>query len=91
LVSIYGRQISRGTVYRAISLTFFYRVWSVFSYFNDNYRESADRQNILRGLSALSTVGLSTGITSLLSPVSQVVLVLAMFIGRLSPLALSLK
>lgn len=38
-------------------------------------------------VSALSTVGLSTGITPFLSDAGQVVLILAMFIGRLGPIS----
>jgi trk system potassium uptake protein len=40
-------------------------------------------------LSALGTVGLSTGITSELPAAGQVVLVVLMFVGRLGPLALA--
>jgi trk system potassium uptake protein TrkH len=88
VVSIYGRQISRGTVYRAISLTFFYLGLVGLFVIILTITENLPIDKIFfEVFSALSTVGLSTGITSLLSPVSQVVLVLAMFIGRLSPLA----
>lgn len=38
-------------------------------------------------VSALGTVGLSTGITSSLTPLGQVILVLIMFIGRVGPIA----
>jgi len=40
-------------------------------------------------LSALGTVGLSTGITAELPAIGQVVLVVLMFVGRLGPLALA--
>ena len=40
-------------------------------------------------LSALGTVGLSTGITAELPAAGQVVLVVLMFVGRLGPLALA--
>ncbi len=42
------------------------------------------------GISALGTVGVSTGITTGLGPAGQVLLVVAMFVGRLGPLALVL-
>jgi trk system potassium uptake protein len=42
-------------------------------------------------ISALSTVGLSTGITAQLSVQSQVVLCLLMFVGRVGPIALVLS
>ncbi len=38
-------------------------------------------------VSALSTVGLSTGITPLLSDAGQIVLMMTMFIGRLGPIS----
>ena len=39
--------------------------------------------------SALGTVGLSLGMTSLLSPAGRIVLVILMFVGRLGPLTLA--
>jgi trk system potassium uptake protein len=41
-------------------------------------------------VSALSTAGVSTGVTTQLSPVGQLLLVAAMFVGRLGPLTLVL-
>ena len=38
--------------------------------------------------SAFGTVGLSTGITPVLNPLSKVVLMICMFLGRLGPLTL---
>jgi trk system potassium uptake protein TrkH len=38
-------------------------------------------------VSALGTVGLSTGLTVLLSPIGKVVIILLMFIGRLGPIS----
>ena len=40
--------------------------------------------------SACSTVGVSTGITDDLTPASQIVLIAAMFLGRVGPLTLLL-
>lgn len=41
-------------------------------------------------VSAFGTVGLSTGITSLLQPASKIIIILTMFIGRLGPVTLAL-
>lgn len=41
-------------------------------------------------LSAFSTVGLSTGITELLTPWGKLILVVVMFVGRLGPLCLAI-
>lgn len=46
---------------------------------------------VFEAFSALSTVGLSTGITPQLSAGSQLVLCVAMFAGRIGPLALALS
>ncbi|HEU5202818.1 MAG TPA: potassium transporter TrkG [Candidatus Limnocylindrales bacterium] len=45
---------------------------------------------LFEGVSALGTVGVSTGLTSDFSPAGQVMLTVAMFVGRLGPLALVL-
>jgi trk system potassium uptake protein TrkH len=41
---------------------------------------------IFEATSALGTVGLSTGITPLLSPLGKITVILLMFVGRLGPL-----
>jgi trk system potassium uptake protein TrkH len=46
------------------------------------------RDTLFETISALSTVGLSTGITVQLSTASKVVLCIAMFVGRVGPIAL---
>lgn len=57
------------------------------------YREGATRYNAIdfgfEAMSAFGTVGLSTGITSYLTPVSQVILIVLMYIGRIGPLTIS--
>jgi trk system potassium uptake protein TrkH len=45
---------------------------------------------LFEGVSALGTVGVSTGLTGDFSPAGQLLLVAAMFVGRLGPLALVL-
>jgi trk system potassium uptake protein TrkH len=46
------------------------------------------RDSLFETISALSTVGLSTGITASLSVGSKLVLCAAMFIGRVGPISL---
>lgn len=46
-------------------------------------------QILFESISAFATVGLSTGITHLLPPAAQLLLVVMMFIGRLGPLTLA--
>ena len=45
---------------------------------------------LFEGVSALGTVGVSTGLTGNFSPAGQLLLTVAMFVGRLGPLALVL-
>ena len=40
-------------------------------------------------VSALGTVGLSTGVTALLSPASRILIIGLMFLGRLGPLTIA--
>jgi len=49
------------------------------------------RSQMFEVVSALSTVGLSTGITAQLSPGSQLILCVLMFIGRVGPISLVLS
>ena len=44
---------------------------------------------VFEHVSAASTVGLSTGMTAELSPIGKIVLVIAMFIGRVGTLTLA--
>ncbi len=44
---------------------------------------------MFESVSAFNTVGLSTGITSQLSPIGKIIIILTMFIGRIGPLTLA--
>ena len=46
-------------------------------------------ETAFEAISALGTVGLSLGLTPLLSPTGRIVVILLMFIGRLGPLTLA--
>ncbi|MCY7418628.1 MAG: Trk family potassium uptake protein, partial [Chloroflexi bacterium] len=45
---------------------------------------------LFEAVSALGTVGASTGITPTLEPVAKLIVIVAMFVGRLGPLTLVL-
>ena len=45
---------------------------------------------VFEATSAFGTVGLSTGVTPLLTPPGKVIILLLMFIGRVAPLTLSI-
>jgi trk system potassium uptake protein len=86
-ISAFGRQITRQTVYRAFTLAMLYLTVSgiiiaILSITDDFPIEKL----IFETFSALSTVGLTMGITPELSTIGKIVIILTMFIGRLAPL-----
>lgn len=89
-IEIYGREISDNTVRRAhsqIFLSFIAIGISVFlvSWFN----KGLDLRSIIfECISAFGTVGLSLGITAKLSAASKLIIVITMFVGRISTLTL---
>lgn len=46
--------------------------------------------SLFEAVSAFATVGVTAGVTPLLSPVSQIAIILAMFIGRVGPVSMAL-
>ena len=51
--------------------------------------EGSFKDLMFESVSAFNTVGLSTGITSGLSPLGKIIITLTMFIGRIGPLTLA--
>ncbi len=99
-VNVFYRRLPEDTVSRAISITFFSGVIVIVATIllmiteQGSISHQASRGMFLETLfevvSAFGTVGLSTGITSTLSAAGKVILVFAMFIGRLGPLTIAL-
>lgn len=92
-VEIFGRSLPQPVVHAALSVFILYVATAVLGVFALAW---CDPQMALRDLafeliSALSTVGLSTGITANLSSGSKLILCAAMFIGRVGPLSLVLS
>lgn len=89
-IEFFGREVSDTTVKRAYSqifLSLFAIGLSVF--FVSWYDKSFDLRSIIfECISAFSTVGLSLGITAKLCTASKIVIVITMFIGRISMLTL---
>jgi trk system potassium uptake protein len=87
-ISAFGRQFSRQVIFRALSLFMVYLIIAslVILLLTATERFTL-KQIIFESFSALSTVGLSTGITPELSVTGRLILVIVMFIGRLGPLA----
>ncbi len=88
-ICAFGRQLTKQTIYRATVLCMFYLGFLGIIVLALSATERFPIDNILfEAFSALGTVGLSTGITPDLSTAGRVIVVIAMFCGRLGPLAL---
>lgn len=86
-VTIFGRQIGLHIVYRAMALFIMYLLVAGIIVLALSITESFPIDSIIfETFSALSTVGLSTGITPTLSTGGLWIIIIAMFIGRLGPL-----
>jgi trk system potassium uptake protein len=87
-VEAFGRQLHYQFVYRAIALVLLYLVIAGFITFILSLTEEVPIDKIIfETFSAMSTVGLSTGITPTLTVAGKIIIIFAMFIGRLGPLA----
>jgi trk system potassium uptake protein TrkH len=85
---IFGRRLPEDTIYRAIALTVFYLLILGLVVMLLSITETFPMDNILfEAISALGTVGLTTGITPQLSFEGRCIIILTMFLGRLAPLA----
>lgn len=92
-VEVFGRAIPGKTLFAALGVFLLYVLTAGFCMF---LLALCDPQVQVRDqafevISALSTVGLSTGITAGLSPASKLVLCAAMFVGRVGPISLVLS
>lgn len=92
-VEAFGRTIPARTLVAALSVFVIYIVSATVGVFLLSIFDShlAFKSRVFEVISALSTVGLSTGITTELSVGSKLVLCMAMFVGRVGPLALVLS
>jgi trk system potassium uptake protein len=96
-VEIFKRTIDNGLVFKAAAITIFFAIGNLLGIFALSITESAALESgwfslmdiIFEHVSAASTVGLSTGITPDLSTAGKVVLVVAMFIGRVGTLTVA--
>lgn len=96
-ITIFDRQLIRGTAYRAVTITVIGFVIVVLVTMalsvaeQGNISPFASFDNILfESVSAFATVGLSSGLTPTISTPSKLFLIVTMFAGRLGPLTLAL-
>lgn len=82
-----GREIGHPIVYRALGVAALYMVLimlgTLLLSITDNY---PFHQVLFEAVSALGTVGLTTGMTPELSPLGRVIIIGLMFVGRIGPL-----
>jgi trk system potassium uptake protein len=92
-VEVMGRTLPARVLFNALSVTLLYAGSATLGLFLLTLFDPriALRDLAFEMISALSTVGLSTGITAQLSAGSQLVLCAAMFVGRVGPIALVLS
>ncbi len=90
-ITFLDKEIPTSNIYSAVSSTFFYifiliiGIYLVLFFDGDNFKLE---QLFFEVSSALSTVGLSTGITSQLTDQSKIIISILMFIGRLGVLTI---
>lgn len=90
--NIFGRRIEDGTVTKASALLCTYLFCSLIAtLILTSMQNFAIGDALFEVISAICTVGMSTGITGLLNPVSQVVIAFLMYIGRLGSLSFALS
>ncbi|HZE21734.1 MAG TPA: potassium transporter TrkG, partial [Desulfobaccales bacterium] len=94
-VKLLNRRISNDTLWRVSLLIRLALLWNIFGVLLllalERGQSGMGLENIIfEQLSAFGTVGLSTGITDKLAPVSQLWIIATMFVGRLGPLTLAM-
>ncbi len=89
-VSFFKRSLSPAAVQKALSIAFTSFALLAFLLLLLLFTEEGSFKAIMfESVSAFNTVGLSTGITSHLSPLGKLIIILTMFIGRVGPLTLA--
>jgi trk/ktr system potassium uptake protein len=88
----FGRQINIEQIHRALTLVILAVVFAFVMVFCLTITENMRFVDLLfETISAFGTVGLSTGITPLLSTAGRLLIIMTMFVGRVGPLTLILS
>ncbi|MBA3011726.1 MAG: potassium transporter TrkH [Proteobacteria bacterium] len=89
VVIIQNRKILSGTIYRAITIVASGAiVWFVLVLMLETTQQIPARDIIFEATSAIGTVGLSTGATAFLDEIGKIIVMIAMFTGRIGPMTL---
>lgn len=84
-----NRRIHPSTIYRAITIIVSgITVWFIVILMLQVTQQISARSLIFEATSALGTVGLSTGATPLLDEIGKIIIIIAMFAGRIGPMTL---
>lgn len=87
-INMFRRRIPPNLVYKAFGVfAWFVLILAVDMIILSATEKASYLQILFETVSALGNTGLSTGITSTLSPVGKIILTITMFIGRIGPLA----
>ncbi len=90
-MELWRRSVSEGSARRAVGVTLVSCIAIVFTTFLLLLTENQEPLRLgFEAVSALATVGLSTGVTSELSSPGKLIVTIAMFLGRIGPLTLAL-
>jgi trk system potassium uptake protein TrkH len=90
-ITLFQRRLARGIGFRALAITLisFGLVLLITMALSLSERAIPFENLLFETISAFGTVGLSTGITPYLKPVSKVFIIITMFAGRVGPLTLA--
>ncbi|MDD3428750.1 MAG: TrkH family potassium uptake protein [Oscillospiraceae bacterium] len=92
--TVFGRKISKDTIYRALSimlLGFTAVVISSMAIFFNTTAGVNEIDSIFEAASAFATVGLSVGATAQMQSAAKIITIITMFIGRVGPVSLAIS
>lgn len=88
-VIVRNRRIPQATIYRAITIVSSgAMVWIIIVFMLEMTQQISARDLLFEVTSALGTVGLSLGATSQLDGIGKIIVMIAMFAGRIGPMTL---
>ncbi len=88
-IIIHNRRVLSATIYQAITIvTSGMIVWFVVVLMLEITQQISVRNLVFEATSALGTVGLSTGATPFLDEIGKIIIMIAMFVGRIGPMTL---
>ncbi len=88
-IIVQNRRIRSFTIYQAITVvTSGIIIWLAVVFMLEATQQIAARDIVFETTSAIATVGLSTGATPQLDEIGKIIIIIAMFVGRIGPITL---